>query len=88
MNKRPKIEDCKFDDDRFYLSLSKVYGKKVKDLVGFISTPFDEDTYIFKISKVVFEDGTDEWLDGEHECAFIPMSDTNEKTFKSLFKQQ
>jgi len=87
MNKNPKIEDCRFEDTT-YLSLSKVYGNKIKDLVGFISQPFDEGTYIFKISKVVFEDGTHQWLDGEHDHAFIPMDDINQKPFKKLFKQQ
>lgn len=88
LNKNPKIEDCRFEDSTHLLSLSKIYDKKIKDLVGFISQPFDEGTFIFEISKVVFEDGSDEWLDGEHELAFIPMDDANEKTFKKLFKQQ
>lgn len=87
MNKNPKIENCRFEDTT-YLSLSKVYGKKIKDLVGYISEPFDEGVYIFKISRVVFEDNTEEWLAGEHDHSFIPMDAVNEEPFKKLFKQQ
>jgi hypothetical protein len=50
-------------------------GKKVVDLHGFISYHFGGDTPVFYVTKVVFEDGTEHWLQGEHDIAYIPAQD-------------
>lgn len=53
-----------------HLSLASIMGKKIVDLHGYVHRGFG--VPVFKVSKVVFEDGSAEWLDGEHDIAFIP----------------
>lgn len=53
----------------YLLSLSSIVGKPIKDVHGYVSHQFGEP--VFKVSKVVFEDDTDETLGGEHDIAYI-----------------
>jgi hypothetical protein len=53
----------------YLLSLSSVVGKSVKDVHGYVSHQFGEP--VFKVSKVVFDDDTEETLGGEHDIAYI-----------------
>jgi hypothetical protein len=59
----------------YLLSLSSVMGKKVADLQGYVCREFGDDTPVFHIAKVVFDDGTDYWIEGEHDNAYIPSQD-------------
>ncbi len=54
------------------LSFSKLMGKPVADLHGYISHEFGHSTPVFKISTVVFADGTSVWVEGEHDLPYIP----------------
>lgn len=58
-------------DDSLYanISLAKLAGKAVVDLQGYISREFGDPT--FKISKVIFADGTDSWVEGEHDHPYL-----------------
>lgn len=57
--------------------LSTLLGKKVAHVAGYVSTEFGSDTLVFKITRIVFEDGTHESVEGEHDIAYIP-ADNNE----------
>jgi hypothetical protein len=63
-----------YKDSDYECSLSKFVGKKVVDLVGYPSAPFGGDP-VFKINKVVFDDGSTIWTEGEHDVAYIPATD-------------
>jgi hypothetical protein len=58
--------------DSFYpdISLSKLTGRKIKDIVGSISTEYGDP--VFRVFKIVFEDGAEEFMEGEHDCPYIP----------------
>ncbi len=55
------------------LSFSKLAGKAIVDLHGYISREFGDP--VFKISTVVFADGTSVWVDGEHDMPYIGAND-------------
>lgn len=55
----------------FLLSLSSIVGKKVVDIHGYVTGKFD--MLNFKLVAVVFEDGTVEGIEGEHDCPYIPQ---------------
>ena len=55
--------------DDFYISLSKLTGKKVVDLHGYLDSQFG--TPVFHVCRVAFEDGTTEFLEGEHDVAYL-----------------
>ena len=52
--------------DNNFLSFTKISGKKIKDIIGHISTEFGDP--IFKIYAIIFEDGTKFFVEGEHDC--------------------
>jgi|688.fasta_scaffold1988309_1 hypothetical protein len=51
--------------------LSQLAGKRVKDLRGYISCEFGEPT--FKVWTVVYDDGTEDWLGGEHDFPYVEI---------------
>ncbi len=53
----------------YQLSYSKMVGKKIKDIEGYISTEYDEPT--FKLCKIVFEDGSHQGVEGEHDFPYL-----------------
>jgi len=62
------------DGSDYLFSLSKFVGKKIKDIQGFPSDPFGG-TPLFNIARIVFDDGTEIFVEGEHDCAYIPADD-------------
>lgn len=66
-------------------SLSDLLGKKVAHVAGYISREFGSDTLVFKITRIIFEDGTHESVDGEHDIAYIPAD--NNETWEKHYKE-
>jgi len=54
--------------DSWYLSLSKLTGKKIKDIGGYITNEFGEPT--FKLCFIEFEDGSQLGCEGEHDMPY------------------
>lgn len=53
-----------------YLSLSKMMGKKVTDIVGYVSPQYGDDPS-FILCRVMFEDGSQAAVEGEHDCPYL-----------------
>lgn len=53
------------------LSLSAISGKKVKDITGYVSDELMEPT--FKLCGVIFEDGSEMGVEGEHDFPYITV---------------
>jgi len=64
-----KYEEVKLEGSRFELSLNKIIGSKVKDIAGYLSTEFDALT--FKMTRIIFEDGSVLGCEGEHDCPYL-----------------
>jgi len=69
---RPKHEALAVDGSDYEISLSKFIGKKVVDLTGYATSEFGSSIPVFKVCRVVFEDGTSEHVEGEHDIPYIP----------------
>jgi hypothetical protein len=57
------------------VSLSKLTGKKILDIHGMITYPFNKGENLFQLTEIVFEDGSKIFLEGEHDCPYIPPTD-------------
>ena len=57
------------DSSGHWLSLSKLVDKKIVDIVGYISTYGSGAS--FKLSKIIFEDGTFVFIEGEHDYPYV-----------------
>ena len=79
-----KFEDLKVSS--YEISLSKLVGKSIKDIRGFIS---DEDDPFFQLTKIVFADGTTVHCEGEHDCPYIygeEQPNLDDKTLLAVLK--
>ena len=55
-------------ENSIYISLSAWMGP-IKDIHGYISQEFGDP--VFELCKVVFEDGTQIGVEGEHDCPYL-----------------
>lgn len=78
MNKNEYLSEC----SDYLLSYNKVSGKKIKDLIGYISTEFNDP--IFKIVNILFEDNTSESVGGEHDIAYINSNNKIDNLLEEL----
>ena len=62
-------KDVLVEGSDYQLSLVKLTGKKIKDIVGYISTEFGDP--IFKLCFVVFEGGSEMGCEGEHDMPYL-----------------
>lgn len=73
MSKADK-KDFLQDGSDWLFSLNKLTGRKVVDVIGYPSDPFGG-VPLFKVSQIVFEDGTTISIEGEHDVPYIPSDD-------------
>lgn len=70
------------------MKLSELAGKKVMDIDGYVTSEFGHDILVFKISKVVFEDGSTVWAEGEHDIAYLPGEDFDKQALEKAYKEE
>lgn len=75
------------DGHDWHWSLNKLTGRRVVDVTGYPSDPFGG-TALFKVVSIVFEDGTEIHVEGEHDTPYIPSADDipnlDEKTLQGF----
>ncbi len=54
----------------FYKNLTDVVGTGIKEITGYVTSPFDADLS-FKLCKIIFEDGRELHVEGEHDFPYI-----------------
>ena len=57
------------DGSEFHLSFNKISKKKIKDMIGYVSTEYGDPT--FQISYILFEDGSKQYVEGEHDFPYL-----------------
>ena len=68
-------------------SLTKLLGQPIKDIVGWVSSNWDEP--IFHITNVVLVDGTKLGVEGEHDCPYlIDIPDTVYKIMEQILEAE
>ena len=85
-------EDIKVEGSPYLDSFSKLMEKPIVDVYGYIvDTGYQ--TYVFQISCIVFEDGTQMDVEGEHDLPYVtdtfPEGQPNydEETLARLYKE-
>ena len=82
------LNDVKVSD--FEIGLSKLTGKRIKEIKGYISNPYGDP--IFKITDVVFDDDTYIRAGGEHDlpyvCANYSQPNMDIDTLERLYDEQ
>ncbi len=69
-------------------SFSKLTGKTIKDLIGHVSRA-STDVPVFKINTIDFTDGSHVWMEGEHDCAYVPSGKLiSEEQMESLYREE
>ncbi len=75
-----------------WISLTKLIGKKIVDLEGYLSTEFGDPDFL--LVNVVFEDGTRMGIEGEHDHPYLvnyrtmPQPNFDDDTLERLRQEQ
>jgi len=84
-------KDFFYKDSDYLFSLSKFVGKKIVDIAGYPSDPFDG-VPLFNISRIIFEDGTEVFVESEHDVAYLPpddkLSNMDEETLQKFIDEE
>lgn len=68
------IEDIQVEGSSYLTSLSRLLGKEIKDIQGYLNDG-EFGFVVFKICKIELADGTKLDTDGEHDIAFVYHED-------------
>jgi hypothetical protein len=78
------------------MSLRKLVGSEIVDVTGYVSGEFPDP--VFKVSTIVFANGTHVWVEGEHDIAYLAGSlsgtpalnvpNLDYGTIRDLYRQQ
>lgn len=84
-----KLADVQVAPDEYgsRIDLGKFVGKKVLRVEGRASSNFGKNTMVFQLSRIVFDDGTFVFIEGEHDCPYIPTGShgCSEKALLELY---
>lgn len=73
------LASVKVNPDQMYISLSKLIGKTVSDIHGYLSMETGE--VCFLITSVRFSDGTGMGVEGEHDFPYLTDYGTTQPNF-------
>jgi hypothetical protein len=62
-------KDFLAEEEKYFFSLNKIAGQKIKDITVMVSYEFDDP--VFSLHSIEFEDGTSLFVEGEHDIAYI-----------------
>lgn len=86
------LSELRVEGSKHEISLSKLTGQRIVDIGGYVSDKFGSDTLVFEVMTVKLEDGTDIWLEGEHDVVYIPQGNhypnLDDDTLTDLYNQQ
>ncbi len=73
-----------------YIDLSKLVGKKITGVLGHLTDEFGQPN--FQLDRIVFEDGTHLYVEGEHDFPYVTNGGTKdslpeEEVLEDLMKQ-
>lgn len=76
----------------FEISLSKLAGKAIKDVHGYITR--EKGVFFFKVTDIVFEDGAELNVEGEHDFPYLgtpypgsPIPNLEDEVLEDLYRQ-
>ncbi len=66
-----ELKDVRSDLDLDMISLVKLTGKRVEDILCRVGDPFATGQVTLQIEDIILEDGTSLYVDGEHDYAYL-----------------
>jgi len=70
-----------------WINLEKLAGKKIKEVQGYISTEFDSESPCFQLFRIIFEDDSSSFCEGEHDIAYLPkIPGVSDKEILNVYK--
>lgn len=83
-----KLADIRVEGSTYRCSLSKLIGKRIKDVHGYLANEFGDPA--FKLSVIVFEDDTELDVEGEHDFPYVVGEQPNydEETLRALYEEE
>ena len=85
------FETIRADDSDYRISLSKLIGKEVQDVVGYLSQEFGDVS--FKLTKIVLADGSEMGVGGEHDHPYLvsygedDQPNFDDETLEALYEE-
>lgn len=70
------------------VSLAQVLGKKIEGVAGYVTNEMGDDFLIFQVTRILFADGTCEYMEGSHDMPYISNTSKLQKKFEKFFKPE
>lgn len=86
-----KLSELRPDGENFYISLGKLTGREVADVLGYAANEFGEPS--FKVCRIIFADGSSCGVEGEHDFPYLvtypdwPIPGLDQETLQELDEQ-
>lgn len=85
-------KDILIEGSTYESSLTRLIGKTIKDIRGYISDPYGGGAS-FKLTKIEFEDGTFLGVEGEHDYPYLvrygdEQPNYDEETLERLYHDE
>ncbi len=78
------IQDFKTSDHEY--GLTKILGKQILEVNGYISTEYAEPA--FKMTSILFTDGTNVTCEGEHDCPYLAYNDKLDEQCQKIHDEE
>jgi hypothetical protein len=76
-----------FEDSDYELSLTKLTGKKIVDVVGYVCKEFGGT--LFQVTSIVLEGGERIFVEGEHDIVYATESvSLDEELIEKIYKEE
>ncbi len=72
----------KLKTSSFEYGLTKILGKQIKEINGYISNEYGEPT--FQMTSILLEDDTSIRCEGEHDCPYLAYNDELDKKCQEI----
>jgi hypothetical protein len=87
-------KDVLAEGSTWEISLSRLTGKRVKDIRGYLADDFGVGYPSFKLTCIIFEDGTAVDVEGEHDFPYLSPTkmemppNFDEETLRRLYLEE
>ena len=78
------LKDFKTSDYEY--GLSKILKKEILEVNGYSSTEYDETT--FKMTSILFTDGTTITCEGEHDCPYLAYNNELDEQCQKIYDEE
>lgn len=67
--------------------LSAILGKKIIEVAGYPTAEFGRDTLVFKVTRIIFDDGSVVYVEGEHDMPYLPSNEKMQAVLEPIYTE-